>query len=333
MPHQVTSPPQGRSSFALSLILLLAAAASAQQTQPPTAAASPNATSEVPAVPGISGFLRGFNAGLSFSGLHDAQTGWATIAQPALGYSFNDIFSLDLTIPIYLYRLAPTRATRPPPSALLVNQRGELGDLLISLHAQFLPGNLQYQVTASATAPTGDRLYGLTSGRPTFDLSNRFEHAFPRLTPSLELGIGDSTTLVNQLVTRNFSSLGPLAHAEVGFAFPLPAGASFATAAYEQLPIGDQKIYQTILNRGRPVTVVSGRKVTEDNGFTNSLDIPINPHTTLTGSYARSLRFHDDVVTLGVTYVLRGTPRHRDTSDDKLLRDIQRELQPSSPPK
>jgi hypothetical protein len=251
--------------------------------------------------------LRGANAGLSLSGLHDAATGWSTFVQPAFGYSFNDVFALDITIPIYMYRLTQSLATNPKPNALLIPQRGERGDVVVGLHAQFLPRGFEYEATISGTAPTGDELHGLTSGRATFDLSNLFEHSFERVTPSLELGIGDSTTLVNRLVTKDYTSLGPLAHFQIGVAFPLPLGASFQTNAYELLPIGDQKIYQSVTRNKTTTLVVTGHNVTEDNGFTNSLDFPLDPHTTLSAYYSRSLRQHDDIVSISITYVLRGT--------------------------
>ena len=244
------------------------------------------------------------------SSLHDAQTGWATILQPAIGYSFNDIFSVDITVPIYLYRLAGTREPRPKPDALLVPRRGYPGDVLFSLHAQFIPHGFLDEVTFSATAPTGDNLYGLSSGHPTFDLSNRIERPFQYVTPNIEIGVGDSSSLVTPLVQRDFTSLGPLAHSQAGLAFALPLGASFSAGAYEQLPLGDQKIYQTVPRRNAPggtATIVTGRSVAEDNGFTTSLDIPLNRHTTLSGYYNRSLRLRDDVVAVGITYVLRGT--------------------------
>ena len=299
--------------------------------EPPVASSTASATSEVPQVPGISGLLRGVNAGVTFSSLHDAQTGWATVLQPAIGYSFNDIFSLDVTVPIYFYRLAGTKVPNPPASALLIPRRGEPGDVLFGLHALFIPHGFEDQATVSATAPTGDTVYGLSTGRATFDFSNRIEHPFKYITPDVELGVGDSSSLVNPLVLRDFTSLGPLAHFQAGFSFALPRGASFDTNVYEQLPIGDQKIYQTYARRGGPaVTVVTGRSVAEDNGFTNSFDLPFDGHVTLSAYYSRSLRLHDDILALGLTYVLRGsrTAKKDAASDDQLLHGIQQQLQP-----
>ena len=78
---------------------------------------------------------------------------------------------------------------------------------------------------------------------------------------------------------------------------------SFESDAYEQLPIGDQKIYGP--SRHGNATVVKGHNVTEDNGFTNALDIPLNGHITLSGYYSRSLRIHTDTAAVGISWVLR----------------------------
>ncbi len=277
-----------------------------QQSSPvPEATASRSAESEVPDVPGMPAFVHRFNAGVSFSGLHDSQTGWAVLSEPAIGYSFNDVFGLDISIPIYNYRLAESTSANPKPGARLIPLRAELGETVVALHAQFLPRGFEYQATLSATIPTGDRLYGLSTGHVTLDLSNHFEHAFAHVTPSLELGIGDSSTLANSLVVRNYTTLGPLAHFATGLAFPLFWGISIEANAYEQLPLGDQKIYESITRRRTTTTIVTGRSVSEDNGFTTSLDIPLDGRTTLSGYYNHSLRLKDDTVGFGVTFVLR----------------------------
>jgi hypothetical protein len=294
------------------ILLLLALPAGAQlpretPTESQTSSqTSPSTSQNLPEVPGLSGTFHGWNAGLTIAGVHDSVTGWATIATPAIGYSFNDIFSIDATIPIYMYRLAESRSTHPRPTAQLVNQRGEPGDVVLGVHAQFVPHSYQYQVTGLVTAPTGDEAYGLTTGRVTFDLSHHLERTFGRFTPNIDIGAGDSSTLVNRTVTKNYTSLGPLAHFQIGIGVDLFHGMSFESDAYEQLPIGDQKIYGP--SRHGNATVVTGHNVTEDNGFTNALDVPLNNNVTLSGYYSRSLRIHSDTAAIGITYVLRSAP-------------------------
>ena len=287
------------------------------EAQVPIPVVSTAAKNESPEASRLS-LLRGFNAGIPIAGVHDSVTGWSTIATPAVGYSFNETFSIDATIPIYMYRLADSRSANPRPSQQLVNQRGEIGDTILGFRAQFAPPLFVYQATISVSAPSGDEVYGLTTGRVTFDLSNHFERSFGRLTPTLEIGIGDNVTLTNRIVNKNYTSLGPLSHFQLGLGVELFRGLYFESGAYEQLPLGDQKIYGPSRN-GR-ATVVTGHNVTEDNGFTNALDIPLDRHTTLSAYYSRSLRIHTDSVAFGISYVLHAVPPAVETPMDDLFR-------------
>ena len=255
---------------------------------------------------------------MTTSSLHNSITGWATLATPAIGYSFNDHFNVDVTVPIYMYRLAESRSARPRPNALLVIQRAEVGDVVIGLHSAFSPKLADYQVTGFFTAPTGDAYYGLTTGRVTFDVNNHLERTFRRWTPTLDLGMGDSSTLVNPLVTKNYTSLGPLAHFQTGLGVSLPHSISFEADAYEQLPVGDQKTYGP--SRNGKATVVTGRNISEDNGFTTAFDVPMGRHSTFSSYYNRSLRFNNDTVAVGITYVIR--PSVEREGADAALNDL-----------
>jgi len=262
-----------------------------------------------------------WNAGLDVTSLHTSNAGWATLATPSVGYRFNDVFSADAVLPIYFYRLAESRSAKPKPNAKLVNQRGELGDLILSGHAQFTPRRFDYEATGAVAAPTGDEPYGLSTGRVTFDVSNQFERSFGRITPMLELGAGDSSTLVNRLVTKTYTSLGPLAHFQVGLGAQWTRRISVEGDAYEQLPLGDQKIYTSKTSKGKTTTIVTGHNVSEDNGFDAALNATLDRHTVFTSYYSRSLRLHIDTVAVGMAYFLRSSlPPAEEVSLDDLFR-------------
>lgn len=263
--------------------------------------------------------LPGLNGSITFTSFHDSLTGWSTLAIPSVSYTFNNTFFIEGSIPIYFYRLAESKAAHPKPNARLVRQRGELGDALFSLHALFVPKSFSYETILSFTAPTGDTDYGLTTGRVTFDVNNRFSQNFRHITPLLEIGAGDSATLINGQVKKNYTTLGPLAHFQLGFASNLGRWASFESDLYEQLPIGDQKIYSAY-RKGRP-TVVIGHNVAEDNGFINAIDIPLNRKTTLSGYYNRSLRRGIDDTGMSLTFTLRGAPSNNENASfEELMR-------------
>jgi hypothetical protein len=261
-----------------------------------------------------------WNASLDVTSIHTSNTGWATLATPSAGYRFNDTFSVDAVLPIYFFRLAESRSARPRPGDALVIQRGELADVILSGHAQFVPRFANYELTSAVTAPSGDEAYGLTTGRVTFDISNQFDRTFGRFTPTLEMGAGDSSTLINRLVTKTYTSLGPLAHFQTGLVTQLTSRASFEADAYEQLPIGDQKIYTSKTTKKKTTTVVTGHNVTEDNGFNAALDLNFNRHAVLSSYYSRSLRLHTDTAAVGLTYFLRNPVPVESPALDQLIR-------------
>lgn len=271
-----------------------------------TEAATPAADQPAPKVPGlISRWSKGFNAGFTFTGLHDSGTGYATLFTVAAAYSFNDTYSVDADFPLYLYRLAPSLAANPPPGQLLVAERGDPGDITIGLHGQWINRVFDYLGTFSFTAPTGDVNSGLSTGHFTLDYTNHFEHVFGIFTPDLEIGMGDSSSLANSTITEDYTSLGPLAHFQAGTSIDIFRGMSFSADAYEQLPLGDQKIYQSVRHGKIFKTEVTGTNVSEDNGFITSLDIPLTRRVTLSGYYSRSLRLHADTAAGSITYTFR----------------------------
>ena len=277
---------------------------------------------ELSETPGQPPLINGWNASIAMGGTHDSQSGWLDYFQPALGFSFNRTFSIDVSIPIYLSRYAYNTQAVPRRNKPLVLQhlRGELGDTIIGLHAQTDLRPFSYMGTLSATAPTGDTTYGLSTGRPTFDLNNHFEHSFNFITPNVEIGVGDSAGLVDRRVLKDYTTLGPLAHFQLGTSFALPWDIAFEADAYEQMPIGDQKIYTTVRRNRKKETIVKGTSVSEDNGFLGSLDIPLSPHFSATTYYDRSLRFKVDTVGFSLNYALRG--RHKNGNPDALMDDL-----------
>jgi hypothetical protein len=304
LPPAAAAAAQNQGGSSATPPVMNAAATQAAAVAPTPALDQPN-----PKVPGlISRWSKGFNAGFTFTGLHDSGTGYSTLFTVAAAYTFNDTYSMDVDFPLYLYRLAPSIAVNPPPSQLLVEQQAEPGDVDVGLHGQWINHIFDYLGTFSFTAPTGDETYGLSTGRFTLDYTNHFEHVFGIFTPDMEIGMGDSSALANQTITEDYTSLGPLAHFQAGSSVDLYRGTTFSADAYEQLPLGDQKIYQSIRHGRIFVTEVTGTNVSEDNGFITSLDIPLNHHVILSGYYSRSLRLHADTAAGSVTYTFRRPP-------------------------
>lgn len=305
----------------------------------------PEKVQTVPQAPGLGTLLDGLNAGVTYSGVHSSSVGWYSVTTPAINYNFSRRFSADANTSIYLHRKvantdAATAATQP-----LVDGGVNPGDTLIGFHAFFEPGSLQDTITFSLTAPTGDRKKGFGAGQVTYDFSNHLERYFHQLGLIVDLGGGDSSSLFNDLVVKDYNSVGGLAHFESGLVYWLPRRSYIEAVAYEQLPLGSQTVYRTV-SRGEgvrgdavladddgpgpgggdppppapvPTTVTT---VSEDNGFTTFVGIPLTRYMSLSGYYNRSLRQRLDTVSFGVTYVVRA-PKKRLSMIDKALREAE----------
>ena len=300
----------------------------------------PDKIQTVPRVPGLVGLLDGLNAGVSYSSIHSSSVGWYSAMTPAVNYSFSRRFSADASTSIYFNR--PVQNTDPATATAhpLVKEGMEPGDTLIGLHAFFEPGSLQDTITASLTAPTGDRAKGFGSGQVTYDFSNRLERYFGQLALVLDVGAGNSSGLFNDMVSKDYSSVGGLAHFESGLVYWFPHRIYIEAVAYEQLPLGSQTVYRTVpREKGRGEDDGGGRgdppppdpapvkttvtTVSEDNGFTAFMGIPLTRNISLSGYYNRSLRQRLDTVSFGVTYVLRGRSKKSLSMIDRALREAE----------
>ncbi len=294
----------------------------------------------IPRVPGVSTLLDGFNAGVTYSGVHSSSVGWYSMVTPAISYTFSERYSADASTSIYINRLIAntdpaTQATQP-----LVTDGADPGDTLIDFHATFYPGSLTDIITASLTAPTGNRSKGLGAGQVTYDFDNHTERYYNKLGFLVDFGIGNSSGLFNDLVVKDYTSVGTLAHFQAGAVLWLPRRTYIEAVAYEQLPLGSQTVYRAV-ERGEdvrandddggganpnppPPAAVTVSTASEDNGFTTFAGIPLTDHITLSGYYNRSLRQRLDTVSVGVTFVLRSKPSKRSLSMiDRALREAE----------
>ena len=248
---------------------------------------------------------RGLNASAAFSGLHDTQLGWAGFVQPAISYRFNHVLSVDATIPIYFYRLAYKYKNGQPLNGPLTAHSGELGDTTFAGHVEFAPWRIDDTMTAAINAPTGDATYGLSTGRVTYLAMNDLESTIRHCTPDLQLGIGDSSDLVNRKVIRNYDTLGTLAYFQGGVLEAISSHLNLEGDAYEQLPLGNQKVYTQVTRKGKKVTVKGASSNAEDNGITGTIYIPTQKHLEISAYANRSFRLADTTVGLTLTFSLK----------------------------
>jgi hypothetical protein len=269
----------------------------------------------VPRVPGMGSLLQGLNAGITFSGVHNSQIGWYEAMVPALSYALNPHYSADVSTTLYLHHLVENENPATSGNQRLALDAADAGDTLIGLHGSFHPHGLGEMATVSLSAPTGNSSDGLGTGRVTFDFDNHTEKFFGHSGLHLDLGMGDSSTLANNLVMRDYNSLGTLTHFQTGATLWGKNYSYIDVSPYEQLPIGSQKVYTVFYQQqdGSPLgshavlqTVQGG--LSEDNGITTSFGMPLTSHILFSGYYNRSLRQHQDTVSFSMTFVLRSLP-------------------------
>jgi hypothetical protein len=252
--------------------------------------------------------MRGFNAGVSTTSQYDSLSGGTSLLTTMLAYRFSPHFSVDAAAPIYVYiSIYQNTGTAAKPVYRYVTHRGLLGDTQLSLRTSWYSRAVAYTGSVSLGMPSGNDAYGLGAGRVTYDINNHFERTFHWLTPEIELGEGDTSTLVDQRVRKNYVSVGPMAHFHAGFGFLLPHGMTFDAEVYEQLPLGKDLVYSTTGKGKKKVTTATNVGPAEDNGLLSSLDIPLSPHVTFSGFYNRSIRDADDVGGLSLTFLLRAS--------------------------
>jgi hypothetical protein len=278
-------------------------------------------------VAGIVPITKGFNASLVTASQHDSSDGWSSILTPNIAYRFGRHFSANVEVPVFAYiDVVTTKTTKnaqgvvTSTTSALATRDFLLGDTTLSGAFEAHPKLFDYNITATLGMPSGDNADGLGAGQFTYEFNNHFEHPLgDYVTPALELGIGDSTSLTDTLVRKSYIDVGTNAHFQFGFGFSLPREINFETDAYEDLPLASQTVTSTTTNgkKGKQLKIITTSKqegIGEDNGFLNTLDIPLNGHVTLSGFYNRSLRNKIDTAGFSLTFLLRAPPRAKELS-------------------
>lgn len=275
-----------------------------------TAAAA--ATDTEPA--GMIPVLRGFNLSLVTSSQHSSSSGWSSILMPNLEYRFNRHVSLNAGAPIYTYvKIYENVRTRTKPEYHYVPEGGAYGDTQLSLRLDMPARSIGYSAVVSMGLPSGNSKLGLGAGQATYDINNHFEKAFWRVTPELDLGEGDTSSLVDERIRKDYISVGPMAHFQTGLSVDLPWRFAFEADAYEQLPLSEDLVYSTTGSGKKKRTTVTNVGPAEDNGFLTALDIPLSSRVVMSGFYNRSLRDRNDLVGFAFTLHLRAPWRRSPT--------------------
>jgi hypothetical protein len=239
------------------------------------------------------------------------------------GYRFNDHFTLAAGIPFYLVRSSTTLAGSASTSA------SGIGNAYLNVNVAADTALLRYWSVASATAPTGDKSKGFSTGRATIDWTNGFSKDIGRLTPFLSLGVANAIT-DSPFWVRPFSTLGLNAHAEGGGIFRIREPVSIGASAYAVMPSGEQKVYSKVVpgqtgqtppgqmggrtpaaqgvgaGRGShgvfetSSVTVGDASIAKDHGFSAWLTARLSRHISFVALYSRSTTYSLDSFSTGI---------------------------------
>jgi hypothetical protein len=253
-----------------------------------------------------------FNGAIQGSANSNAQV---NRLEAGVGYNFSRKFGIDVGLPFYFVN--SNLSTDPSLNGF----RSGLGNAFITLRATPTLTDWNYVSSLTATAPTGDRDKGFSTGRVTVDWNNLISRSFSHFTPFANLGIAN-TVSDTSFFYRPFTSLGMVGHFEGGTSYRLHRSLSVGASAYGIVPSGDQKIYSRVTKRqntpsqppdstgitgqGRArafettAVIVDDASLARDHGFASWLTVYPTATVYLQSGYHRSVAYSLNTFFFGV---------------------------------
>ena len=294
----------------LSMVVLVALLA----VELPVPALSQNAAPASPTTRG--GFYASSSAGASYN----TSSGWSSDLNSAVGYDISEHFGVEAGMPFY----ALTSTTRIDNAGQQVQRShyNSLGDAYLTFNGGRDFDTVNYSATLTATAPTGDREAGISTGRATFNLNNRIEHDFNRVTPFVEGSIGDSLTSTRRY-RRAFTTLGLVSELQGGATVDLSKRFSLEGSVYDDVGFGNQKVYSHRVGKGSAGGTKTGKNrpfdlayltqgsasLAADHGLAAVFSVHATSRVDAELAYNRSLHYSTDTVSFTVAYRWEPTQR------------------------
>jgi hypothetical protein len=284
------------------------------------------------AAPAASGTGHSFGGYIGFTQTHDGSGYWMSELDSATQFSLGHGFSFRSGVPLYLGRpvdLSGTTQTSTTSPTASTSRFTGFGDPYVAFDYALSGDVLTYKASLTGTIPVADSHLGISTGRVTFDQTNRFSHDFGLLELIGEAGFGNSSMNSPELnggVRRHqqpFITLGPESHFRGGVDVPAGKRVSFDASIYDVLPFGTQKLYSSVVpgqkNGGGSSSGNGGRgqhnrvfelahqttgnsSLTSDHGFSSGISVNPRPHVDVSFNYDRSVKFALNTVSFGIGY-------------------------------
>jgi hypothetical protein len=246
----------------------------------------------------------GFTSYIEFGGTANA-LGQVYELNSSIGYTFTQHFGMDLGVPVYFVN-ASSSTTGGTSGSGVGNPSVDLGvgNPSVDLRWKYLHPAINFASVVTGSAPLGDSKLGLSTGRATFDWTNRFDRTFSQVTPFLEAGFSN-TTSDSRLFLRPYTTLGLNTHFRGGAEVNVWKSLNVGGSAYDILPFGNQTVFSRVTGTpsGNGAGASRGRNfqasqqttgtadIARDNGFSTWLDASLNSYVDAELGYTRSVHY------------------------------------------
>jgi len=270
----------------------------------------------VPSPANASGWYGGVNFGVS----HD-EDGWNNELGSTFGYDMDRHWAIESGVPMYFVVPSSSAAsTTTTTTTTTSDSYAALGDAFARLKFDPRWSAAKYNTSITATAPTGSRDHGISSGHATWNWDNKVEKDIWRISPYVQASLANS--LANTMsFQRAFTTYGFISQQKAGISYELFKGVSVEASYYNVTPLADQTVFSRIKNKGKGSVASQGSngkgngRVFEDNAVTTGTSgltkdhgfgagISANPAKRVEWSldYNRSVGYQTNTVSTSIGY-------------------------------
>lgn len=252
--------------------------------------------------------------GWTFSGRLQGSTnsaGFVTKADPTLGYRFNRLFQTYAGLPFYFVKdsSATQTTTTTTPTGLVKG----IGNAYVGLRLGVGNSAVNFVSNLEATAPTGNKSDGFSTGRATVDWTNHFSHSFSVVKPFASVGLANTVSDTSFFV-RPFTSLGMVSHFDSGAQFGLSHVIDVGASGYGVRAAGQQTIFSKVFKGAGSKSgtsngafenasqVVGTADLANDYGLSTWVAAHPNPSMDLQIGYTRSAGYDLNTLFFGVAF-------------------------------
>jgi len=247
----------------------------------------------------------GFTSYVEFGGTTNS-LGQVYELNSSIGYTFTQHFGMDLGVPVYFVNTSSSTTGSTSESGV--------GNPSVDLRWKYLHPSVNFASVLTGSAPLGDSKLGLSTGRATFDWTNRIDRTFSQVTPFLDAGFSN-TTSDSRLFLRPYTTLGLNTHFRGGASVDVWKFISVGAAGYDILPFGNQTVFSRVngasgsgashgQNFQSSQQTTGTADIASDNGFSTWLDASLNSYVDAEVGYTRSVHYDLNSVSFSLGFNL-----------------------------